>query len=95
MCPNRFAGKAVELHFKSAPSLLKALIFFFVPSLYPPIAPFERITRWHGIITGKGFLLRALPTALHAFGLPDSFATHLYVRVSPFGIAAAMVSTLI
>ena len=42
------------------------------PPRYPPIAPSERTTRWHGTTTGNGLVAQADPTARTARGLPAS-----------------------
>ena len=50
---------------------------------------------WQGMIIGYGFLERALPTALYAFGLPDNFASSLYVFTVPFFVLNSVSNTFL
>ena len=59
------------------PSNRKSLFFIEMPDEYPPRPPSEHTTRWQGTMGGTGFTPTALPTALEAFVLPISPATHL------------------
>ncbi len=53
------------------------------------MSPVLFITRWHGMIIGCLFLLRAFPTARLALGLPAAVDNCLYVVILPFGICFA------
>ena len=53
------------------------------------------MTRWQGIIGGKGLLAQALATAREDLGCPIDTAICLYVRTSPYGIFFISFQTLI
>ena len=83
----------IESNYK-APSNSNRNRFVFNPPPYPPILPSLAITRWHGIIIGKGLFAFAFPTALDAFGFPVSIAINLYEAVFPYGIFSTFFKTL-
>jgi len=57
------------------PSRLSIETLHLEPFAKPPMEPSDLITLWQGTLPIKGFLLRALPTALDAAGHPIFLAT--------------------
>ena len=54
----------------STPSISSRALFIVRPPWNPPSLLSERMARWKGMIRGKGFRARALPTALAPPTLP-------------------------
>ncbi|MCQ2972364.1 MAG: hypothetical protein MJ209_03645 [archaeon] len=80
----------------SIPSISSNICFESSPVLYPPKPPSVRsdlTVLWHGMMIGKGFLAKSLPTALYALGLSINFAKEAYVLIFPFLILNCVVRT--
>ena len=74
-------------------SSLKRNFLISNPPVKPPRLDFP-LTRWQGIISGRGFFPQAVPTALKAFGLPTFIARSEYEIVDPYEILSISSYTL-